>query len=126
MPSLYDGFDQLICDAFRIQDRQHLKRKSLKLEPLSDWEASRLVQALFDKVAENAPTRPRFASNQLWRSTREAKISDNNRSLEKMLEKSVAVLATKGTCRGGSTNVPSPRESSIRTPTAVGASISSI
>lgn len=96
MPSLYDGVDQLICDAFRIQDRQHLKRKSLKLEPLSDWEASRLVQALFDKIAENAPTRPRSASNQLWRSAREAKISDHNRSLEKMLEKSVAVLATQG------------------------------
>lgn len=96
MPSLFDGTDRLICNALRIQDRQHLKRTSLKLDRLSDWAASRLVQALYDKIVENSPNIPRSASNELWRSTCEVKISDHNRSLEKMLEKSVALLARQG------------------------------
>ena len=40
MPSLFAGTGSLICDALRIQDRQHLKRKTLTIEPepVNDFE----------------------------------------------------------------------------------------
>ena len=58
MPSLFADTGSLICDALRIQDRQHLKRKTLTIEPLSDATAIGLVKDLFERIAANSPGRP--------------------------------------------------------------------
>ena len=100
MPRLFAGTGSLNCDALRIQDRQHLKRKTLTIEPLSDAAAIRLVKGLFERIAVNSPDRPRSPSSELWRCTREMEIGLKNQNLEKMLEKSVAILADQQHMRG--------------------------
>ena len=58
MPSLFDGTDKLICDAMGIQHRDHLNRKTLRNEPLSDDKAYSLVKGLIRRMMANFPGRP--------------------------------------------------------------------
>ena len=96
MPSLFACTDQLICDALRIENREHLKHKSTKLEPLSDDTPFRLVQRLYRRIVDNFPGRARSPSEKLWSCRHATRISDHNVSPEKTLEKAVAVLAAQG------------------------------
>ena len=93
MPSLFAGTDRLICDALDIAERDHLRRKTQDLQPLSDEAAFRLVQRLYCQIAGNYPGRVRSPSKELWRWTRATDLGDGNRTPEKMLEKAVAMLA---------------------------------
>ena len=96
MPSLFAGTDRLICDALHIEDRKHLKRKSAKLEPLSNETAFRLVQRLYGQLADNLPGQPRSSSEELWRCRHATDIRNDNRRTETLLEKAVAILAHQG------------------------------
>ena len=106
MPSLFAGTDRLICDALHIEDRKHLNHKSAKLEPLSDETAFRLVQRLYGRIADNFPGRARPPSKKLWRCRHATGVSDRNTSLEKTLEKAVAILVDQGHMPGYSNQCP--------------------
>ena len=96
MPSLFAGTDPLICDALRIEDREHLKLKSARLEPLSDDTAFRLVERLYGRIADNFPGQTRSLSEKLWDCRQATYVKDRNTSPEKTLEKAVAILAHQG------------------------------
>ena len=106
MPSLFAGTNPLICDALRIKDRKHLNRKSEKLEPLSDKAAFRLVQGLYDRIANNFSGQARSPSEKLWRCRHATHVRDDNMSPEKTLEKAVAILADRGHMPGWSNQCP--------------------
>jgi len=106
MPSLFAGTDRLICDALHIEDRKHLKRKSEKLEPLSDETAFRLVQRLYDQLDDNFPGRAQSPSEELWRRTPATDICNRNEHRETLLEKAVAILADQGHMPGWSNQCP--------------------
>ena len=106
MASLFAGTDRLICDALGIGERKHLRRKTQRLKSLGGEDALQLVQRLYHRIDANFPGRPRSSSDQLWRSTPETRISDRNRSAEKMLEKAVAILAEQGHMPGWSNQCP--------------------
>ena len=96
MPSLFAGTNRLICNAFSLKDRKHLRRKTHKVAALSDENAFRLVQDLYCCIADNFMGHARSSSKELWRCTRETGIGDHNRSREKILEKAVVILADQG------------------------------
>lgn len=96
MPSLFDGTDELICTALGIHRRSQLSDRSLRIAPLTDEGASRLVNELYERMARNAPVRPKSGSKMLWRCRRATEIAVQNRNCETILEKSVAILAAEG------------------------------
>lgn len=96
MPSLFAGTDPLICDALCIDARERLKRKSTRLELLSDETAFRLVQRLYGRIDDNFAGEVRSPSEQLWCCRRATDICDYNPRPETMLEKAVAILAHQG------------------------------
>lgn len=96
MPSLFACTNRLICDALKIDDRKHLKRKTARLAPLSDEDAFRLVQQLYRRIADNFPGHARSPSEKLWYSSRAMDIKEQNASHETLLERAVAILADQG------------------------------
>lgn len=94
--SLFSGTDDLICNALHIESRRHLRRKTQKLALLSEDGAFTLVQRLYCRMADNFPGYARHPSGQLWRCSLETQIGERNRSCEKILEKSVAMLSEYG------------------------------
>lgn len=96
MPSLFNGTDQLICDALEIQRRDELKRRSQRVRPLSDNEALALINELYEQMMANFSGRPVSYSEKLWYCRHAAGIQDRHKSKEKILEKAVAMLAKKG------------------------------
>ncbi len=96
MPSLFAGTDELICAVLGIQRRDQMNHRSLQIAPLTDEDASLLVNKLYERMESNAPARLEARSRMLWRCRHACDIDACNRSEETMLEKAVANLARGG------------------------------
>ena len=100
MPSLFDGTDLSICAALALGHRKQLNNRSQHIAPPSDEAAAGLVGNLYRCLETNLPNPIVARSPQLWRCRRATRIDDGNVSPEKILEKSVAMLAVHGHMSG--------------------------
>ncbi len=95
MPSLFDGTDLPICAALVLGHRKQLNNRSQRIASLSDEAAAGLVGDIYRCLETNLPNPIVARSPQLWRCRRATSIADGNVSPEKILEKSVAMLAVR-------------------------------
>lgn len=97
MASLFDGTDCIIRQ-FLGFDREKLNNKVTSIRSISDKEYLDFIDEMYSVMDNNYRQigyKPESISNELWRCRHAVCIKDDNSSKEKILEKSVAILAKK-------------------------------
>ena len=95
MASLFKGVDEVLCRFLRIDKRNDLNHKTRVLT-ISAHGSADLVKEVYETIASNYRGTVTSPSQKLWECRRATKITADNPSREKMLEKAVALLAQNG------------------------------
>ncbi|WP_420583774.1 hypothetical protein [Ruegeria sp.] len=106
--SIFDGTDRIIHAALGLQNGQSLKQistcQNLCRGSLPASLKPDIVSLLFAQIIKNWTGRVPSAEN--WRQERRTAISDNNRSLEVVLERAIVTLADLGELTGWYNQTP--------------------
>ena len=95
MASLFEGVDSVLCRFLRIGKRNDLNHKTRVLT-ISARGSAVLIKEVYNTLGSNYCGAVTSPSQKLWACRHATKITADNPSREKMLEKAVALLAQNG------------------------------